>query len=138
MTTHDTIVIGASAGGVQALAEVVKRSSRGLTRGCFIVLHISPDGPGLLPRILARESKLSVKHPHDGELIRRGHIYVAPPDHHLLIEKQHVRLVHGPKENLPKNSKLQTKSYRRRTKSSKPTTKSCKRRTKSCKQPTMN
>lgn len=104
MATHDTMVVGASAGGVQALSSLVSGISRGLPAAVFIVLHIPADSPSLLPEILARDSQLLVKHAKDGEEILRGRIYVAPPDQHLLIERQRVRLVHGPKENLHRPS----------------------------------
>lgn len=104
MATHDTIAIGTSAGGVQALMTLVKDLPEDLPAAVFIVLHIPSDAPSWLPEILARDSRLLVRHPVDGEEIKRGCIYVAPPDHHLLIEKQHVRLVHGPKENLHRPS----------------------------------
>jgi two-component system chemotaxis response regulator CheB len=70
----------------------------------FIVLHIPADSPGLLPVILARNSYLLVDHARNGERIRQGRIYVAPPDQHLLIEGSIIRLVHGPKENLHRPS----------------------------------
>ncbi len=104
MTTHDTIVIGASAGGVQALIQLVEGLPADLRAAVFIVLHIPADPPSLLPGILRRQSKLPVDHAEDGEPIRQGSIYVAPADHHLLIDQQHVRLVHGPKENLHRPS----------------------------------
>lgn len=104
MATRDTIVIGASAGGVQALSTLVGGLAANLPAAVFIVLHIGADSPSLLPGILGRESPLPVEHPKSGERIRHGRIYVAPPDHHLLIEKQQVKLVHGPKENLHRPS----------------------------------
>ncbi|HKY41820.1 MAG TPA: chemotaxis protein CheB [Pyrinomonadaceae bacterium] len=104
MATRDTIVIGASAGGVQALTKLVGALPPNLPAAVFIVLHIRPDAPSLLPSILSRESKLKVTHPVDGEEIKRGRVYVAPPDHHLLLEPGYVRLVHGPKENLHRPS----------------------------------
>jgi two-component system chemotaxis response regulator CheB len=58
----------------------------------------------LLPSILARDARLPVSHAVDGEKINSGRVYAAPPDHHLLIEHQHLRLVHGPKENLHRPS----------------------------------
>jgi len=104
MAMRDTIVIGASAGGVQALLTLVADLSPNLPAAVFIVLHISPKGPGHLPQILGRESKLKVAHAVEGEPIQRGRIYVAPPDQHLIIEEGHVKLVHGPKENLHRPS----------------------------------
>jgi two-component system chemotaxis response regulator CheB len=52
-----------------------------------------------LPQILKRAGRLPAAHPRDGEPIERGRIYIPPPDHHLLIEDECVRIVRGPKEN---------------------------------------
>jgi two-component system, chemotaxis family, protein-glutamate methylesterase/glutaminase len=104
MPTRDTIVIGASAGGVQALTTLVGDLPRDLPAAVFIVLHVPANAPSLLPGILARGSSLPVEHARNGERIRPGRVYVAPPDLHLLIEGSNVRLVHGPKENLHRPS----------------------------------
>lgn len=104
MPNRDIIVIGASAGGVQALSRLVAELPTNLPAAVFIVLHIPADVPSLLADILARESRLPVAHAISGEQIRPGKIYVAPPDHHLLIEKDRAKLVHGPKENLHRPS----------------------------------
>ena len=101
MATRDTIVIGASAGGVQALSKLVAED---LPAAVFIVLHVPSDVPSLLPGILSRESRLLVAHAENGEKIKWGRLYVAPPDRHLLIEDEQVKLVHGPKENLHRPS----------------------------------
>lgn len=99
MATRDIIVIGASAGGVQALYKLVSALPPDLPAAVFIVLHIPAHAPSRLPEILSRDSHLTVAHAVDGERIKHGKIYVAPPDRHLLIEDSHVKLVHGPKEN---------------------------------------
>jgi two-component system, chemotaxis family, protein-glutamate methylesterase/glutaminase len=104
MATLDTIVIGASAGGVQALTKLVADLPANLPAAVFIVLHVPANSPSLLPGILARDAKLQVDHATDDEPIQRGRVYVAPPDQHLLIEAGHVKLVHGPKENLHRPS----------------------------------
>jgi len=104
MTTRDIIVIGASAGGVQALTKLVGNLPADLPASVFIVLHLSSNVPSLLPSILGRESNLHVAHAVDGEPIKRGKVYVAPTDHHLIIEHDHLTLVHGPKENLHRPS----------------------------------
>ena len=104
MATRDTIVIGASAGGVQALITLVAALPSNLPAAVFIVLHIPADSPSLLPDILARESPLPVGHAKNNERITPGRIYVAPPDQHLLIERNHIRLVHGPKVNFHRPS----------------------------------
>jgi two-component system, chemotaxis family, protein-glutamate methylesterase/glutaminase len=95
----DIIVIGASAGGLTAFETIVSQLPSNFPAAVFIVWHISPDYPSLLPEILARSTSLPVKHASGKEPIRPGHIYVAPPDHHLLVEWGYVRLSRGPKEN---------------------------------------
>jgi two-component system, chemotaxis family, protein-glutamate methylesterase/glutaminase len=93
------IVIGASAGGVEALSRVIQTLPPNLPAAIFVVLHISPLGPSVLPEILARAGRLPACHPIDGEEIIPGNIYVAPPDHHLLIKPGHIMLSRGPREN---------------------------------------
>ena len=80
MATRDIIVIGASAGGVQALSELVEDLPADLPAAVFIVLHIPANIPSFLPAILAREAKLKVAHAVDGGPVERGRVYVAPPD----------------------------------------------------------
>ena len=95
----DIIVIGTSAGGIEALTKIVERLPDDFPASIFIVLHMSPESPGVLPQILNRAGVLPSVSPRDGERIKPGHIYVAPPDHHLLLEPGIVRLTRGPKEN---------------------------------------
>jgi two-component system, chemotaxis family, protein-glutamate methylesterase/glutaminase len=95
----DIIVIGASAGGLAAFETLVSQLSTDLPAAVFIVWHISPDYPSLLPKILARSTSLPVAHVVGLESILNGRIYVAPPDNHLLVEPEFVRLSRGPKEN---------------------------------------
>jgi len=104
MATRDTIVIGASAGGVQALTKLVSELPANLPAAVLIVLHVPSNVPSLLPEILARGANVPVAHATDQELISHGKVYVAPPDHHLIVEKGRTRLVHGPKENLHRPS----------------------------------
>ena len=104
MATRDTIVIGASAGGVQALSTLIAELPPDLQAAVFIVLHIPSHVPSLLPHILSRDARIPVAHAVHGEVIRPGRAYVAPPDHHLLIEDTYVKLVRGPKENLHRPS----------------------------------
>ena len=104
MATRDTIVIGASAGGVQALSKLVADLPPNLPAAVFIVLHIPANAPSLLPDILSREARLPVGHAIDGQKIDRATVYIAPPNRHLLIERDRMRLVHGPKENLHRPS----------------------------------
>jgi two-component system, chemotaxis family, protein-glutamate methylesterase/glutaminase len=99
MFKHDVIVVGASAGGVEALTRLVGSLPADLPAAIFLVLHIPAQSPSLLPHILNRAGPLHALHPADEEAIQHGCIYVAPPDHHLLLEEGIVRIVRGPKEN---------------------------------------
>lgn len=100
LTSHrDIIVIGASAGGLAALVDLVRELPEDFPAAIFVVIHTSPDNPGVLPQILGRAAKLPAAFARDGEPIVRGRIYVAPPDHHLLLKQRTVRVSRGPKEN---------------------------------------
>src|SRR6266581_9811031 len=99
MPGHDIIVIGASAGGVEALLALTGTLPRDLPAAVFVVLHIPAQSPSALPSILGRAGALKVVHATDGAEIEHGRIYVAPPDHHIFVERGKVRIVRGPKEN---------------------------------------
>lgn len=99
MSKRDIIVIGASAGGMEALKKLVAQLPDNFLGALFIVWHISPECRSLLPEILARLCPLPVVHATDSEAHKPGHIYVAPPDHHLIVEQGLVRVTRGPKEN---------------------------------------
>jgi two-component system chemotaxis response regulator CheB len=96
---HAVIVIGASAGGVEALRNIAAGLPEDFASTVFVVLHLPRGGTSVLPAILARAGDLSASHPVDGEEIKTGHIYVAPPDNHMLIDDGVVRLARGPREN---------------------------------------
>lgn len=97
-TDRDVIVIGASAGGVAALMELCKGLPADLPAAVFIVIHIGAN-ESRLPELLAANGTLPAVHAADGDTPQRGRIYVAPPDHHLLLEGGVIRLTHGPKEH---------------------------------------
>jgi two-component system chemotaxis response regulator CheB len=97
---QDLIVIGASAGGLEAVSHLVRGLSDDLPAALFVVIHLSPTYPSMLARILNEAGNLPVLNPRDGQKIRHGHIYVAPPDRHLLIEGRSERVLKGPSENL--------------------------------------
>ena len=99
MAGHDIIVIGGSAGGLEAMNAIVGGLPADLPAAVFVVLHTSPHSPGLLPEILNHRGPLPAAHARDGEPVTPGRIYVAPPDHHLLLEAGRVRVTRGPKEN---------------------------------------
>jgi two-component system, chemotaxis family, protein-glutamate methylesterase/glutaminase len=98
-TTHDIVVVGTSAGGVEALKILVGGLPKSLAAAVLIVMHTSPEGPYFLPDILGRAGSLQVSKPREGDLIERGNIYIAPPGHHLLVKGERINLSKGPKEN---------------------------------------
>jgi two-component system chemotaxis response regulator CheB len=96
---RDLVVIGASAGGVEALDRLVRGFPPELPAAILVVLHLPAGGRSVLPAILARAGGLPATVPQDGERPERGNIYVAPPDRHLLLVGQQMRLTGGPREN---------------------------------------
>jgi two-component system chemotaxis response regulator CheB len=96
---RNIIVIGASAGGFEAIRQLVAALPATLDAAIFVVWHMSPDVTGLLPQVLNRENTLLASNALDNEVIKFNHIYVAPPDKHLLLDKGRVRVTRGPKEN---------------------------------------
>jgi two-component system chemotaxis response regulator CheB len=99
MPNKDVVVVGGSAGGLEALRDIVAGLPRDLPASVFVVLHSAPDSPGLLAEILDRAGPLPATHAVDAGRIERGRIYVAPPDRHMVLEPGVVRLTRGPKEN---------------------------------------
>lgn len=92
------LVMGASAGGVGALLEVVASLPPDLPAVIAIVLHVG-NRISILPELLAARGPLPARHAQDGEPLRAGLIYVAPPDAHLLLDADKARLSRGPREN---------------------------------------
>ncbi|NJC07327.1 chemotaxis protein CheB [Polymorphobacter fuscus] len=92
------IAIGASAGGVDALRTIVAALPADLNAAVFVVLHIGAHRSDL-PWLLSRSGALPAAHGVDGEEVVAGRIYVAPPDHHMVIADGRVGLTKGPREN---------------------------------------
>jgi two-component system chemotaxis response regulator CheB len=101
MKQQDIIVIGTSSGGIEALKTLVGGLPKEFNASIFIVLHIAPHFPGNLAQILKDAGRLPAVSPVDGERFKAGHIYVAPPDCHLLLDRSgYIHVTKGPKENL--------------------------------------
>lgn len=99
MPGHDVIVIGFSAGGVEALLRGIRDVPPDLPAAILIVHHFPAYSISALPRILSRVVKLPASHGVDGERIRSGHIYLSRPERHLLVNGDRIQLSRGPKEN---------------------------------------
>ena len=94
---RDVIVMGASAGGIEPIRQILAALPKDLPASVLLVVHLAPDHPSHLPEIL--QSTMPASHPEDGEYIRHGRVYVAPPDRHLLLEGQTISVVVAPREN---------------------------------------
>ncbi len=99
MPGRDIVVVGTSAGGVEALRALVGGLPKDFPGAVFVVMHTAPDSPGVLAQILDRSGPLPASNAVNRERIAPGRVYVAPPDNHLLLEPGHMRVTHGPKEN---------------------------------------
>lgn len=96
---YHIVVIGASAGGFEAIKQIVKDLPSDFIPPIFIVWHTGADVQGVMPGVLNKLNSIAAAHAMDNELIQPNRIYIAPPDHHLLLEDGFIRLTHGPKEN---------------------------------------
>jgi two-component system, chemotaxis family, protein-glutamate methylesterase/glutaminase len=92
------VVIGASYGGVEAMQKLFANLPSTIPAAIFTVLHIGPH-PSQFPDLLNDCSGLPARHARHGAPIRAGNIYVAPPDHHLLVRRGHMALSRGPRVN---------------------------------------
>lgn len=99
MAGHDIVVIGGSAGGIEALKRICGGLPRNFPAAIFVVIHISPTSRSVMPELLSRAGPLPARHPTNEETITRGTVYVAPPDMHMLLRPGHVILRRGPHEN---------------------------------------
>jgi two-component system chemotaxis response regulator CheB len=99
LAKRNIIVLGGSTGSFEVFKTIAAGLPEGLDAALFIVWHMSPDVRGILPQVLRNAGPLDAVEATDGEPIRTGKIYVARPDHHLLIEDSRVLITRGPKEN---------------------------------------
>jgi two-component system, chemotaxis family, protein-glutamate methylesterase/glutaminase len=99
MPPEAVVVVGASAGGVEALRTLMSGLPAGFDGAVLVVLHIPRGSPSALANILARSGPLPARHAVNGESLEAGRVYVAPADHHLLVLDGRIRLSRGPSEN---------------------------------------
>lgn len=98
MARSSIVAIGASSGGVAALRYLAASLPKALSAPVLVVLHVGAHRSEL-PELLNLSGPIPAKHAEDGEKIRPGHIYVAPPDRHMIVSGGRLRLFRGPKEN---------------------------------------
>jgi two-component system chemotaxis response regulator CheB len=92
----DLVVVGASAGGLAALTDLVAALESALPATILVVLHVGERSPGMIPTLLARHTGLDIAWAVDGAALHLGHAFVAPPGHHLLVRAEALALVEGP------------------------------------------
>ncbi|BAM88911.1 CheB methylesterase [Bradyrhizobium oligotrophicum S58] len=100
MSNRDIIVIGGSSGATAPLKDILGRLPRDVPAAVFVVLHIPARGIGILSTVVSAAGSLPVKHATQGMPIEHGTVYLAAPDHHLLIADRHLVLGRGPRENM--------------------------------------
>jgi two-component system chemotaxis response regulator CheB len=99
MPTKDIVVIGTSAGGVEALQRLCATLPAGFPAAIFVTQHLSPSARSVLPQLLNRAGPLPALSPCDGDAIEPGRIYVAAPDLHMLLRSERILMRRGPNEN---------------------------------------
>jgi two-component system, chemotaxis family, protein-glutamate methylesterase/glutaminase len=100
VANRDIVVIGGSAGATAPLRNILSRLPADLPAAVFIVLHVPSHGIGILSTVTSAASKLQVRQAEHGLAIENGNIYLAAPDHHLLLHDGHIFLGRGPRENM--------------------------------------
>lgn len=99
MPNRNIVVIGASAGGVEALQRLCASLPSDFPAVVLIAQHLSPSARSMLPQLIERVAAMPTGAPADGDPIEAGRIYVAAPDHHMLVRSGKVLMRRGPKEN---------------------------------------
>ncbi|HUN96144.1 MAG TPA: chemotaxis protein CheB [Bradyrhizobium sp.] len=100
MGNRDIIVIGGSSGATAPLKQILSTLPADLPAAVFVVLHIPAQGIGILSTVASAVSRLPVVQAESGMVIKNGQIYIAAPDHHLLLFESHIMLGRGPRENM--------------------------------------
>lgn len=96
---RDLVVVGASAGGVEALRAFLGGLPAELPAAVLVVLHLQVAGSSVLPGILQRAGNLPAAFCGREDKLEPGRVLIAPPDHHLLVMDEQVTITHGPREN---------------------------------------
>lgn len=100
MSDFDVVVIGASAGGLSALEVILRGVDKDISVPIVIVQHLSPDSGDAIVSLLKKYSNIELSEPIDKESVLDNHIYLAPADYHIMIEKNKTFSLNlGPKEN---------------------------------------
>lgn len=97
MAARKIVAIGGSAGGLEAVRTLVGGLHADLPAALLLVLHTGRESPRLLDRLIGERTSLIVRYAKNGDIALAGHLFVAPPDHHLIITANgSLQLVDGP------------------------------------------
>ncbi len=99
MANRDLVAIGTSAGGVEALLQMARKLPPDFSAAVLVTIHMSAHHQSELDLLLSRNGPLPAYFARDGETYAKSCIYIAPPDRHLLVEGDALRLGSGPREN---------------------------------------
>ncbi|MBK9292786.1 MAG: chemotaxis protein CheB [Bacteroidetes bacterium] len=86
-TRYAAVAVGTSAGGMKALKQMIEALSPAFGLPMFVVQHLSPQSDSFLPRYLSQFTHLKVKEADPNEPVKPGHVYTAPPNYHMLVER---------------------------------------------------
>jgi two-component system chemotaxis response regulator CheB len=100
MAKREIIAIGGSAGSIEVIRQICRALPADLHASVLIAVHVAASSPNVLAGILDSGGPLPAGTAVDGEPLQEGRIYVAPADHHLVIDGRTVRLGRGPRENM--------------------------------------
>jgi two-component system, chemotaxis family, protein-glutamate methylesterase/glutaminase len=99
VANRDILAIGASAGGVEALVFLAQNLPRDFPAAVLVTVHISAEAGSVLDEVLDRAGPLSATFANEHDRLRKGHIYIAPADRHLIVEGERLVLGRGAREN---------------------------------------
>lgn len=99
MANRDILVISTSAGGVEALKFIAARLPPNLPASVLLTIHLPSHSRSSLDEVLAQAGPLPAAFAKDGDLLRKPHIYIAPPNHHPIVDGDRLLLGEGPREN---------------------------------------
>jgi len=100
LNIHDIIVIGGSSGATAPLKMILAALPPDLPAAVFIVMHVPARSIGMLATVASAAGRLPVHQAADGMPFAPGNIYLAVPDHHLILTKGRLKLGRGPRENM--------------------------------------
>src|SRR5262249_40122634 len=99
MANRDIVAIGASAGGVEALTFLASNFPQNFPTSILVTIHIPAEGGSVLDEILRRAGPLPAVFSHGNDRLKKGHIYIAPTDRHLIVDDDKLLLGYGSREN---------------------------------------